>query len=112
MDWGELDFLLVDTPPGTSDEHMSLVQLMCAATKVRGAILVTTPQEISLLGPFPPFPSLLRSKKEKVWLYRRAEGGQLLRARGDPRAGRRGEHGGLRLRPLQPVHSALPQDHG
>ena len=28
MDWGEQDFLLVDTPPGTSDEHLSIVQYL------------------------------------------------------------------------------------
>lgn len=42
--WESLDFLLVDTPPGTSDEHLSLVQLL---KPIDGAILVTTPQEIS-----------------------------------------------------------------
>jgi len=47
VDWGTLDFLLVDTPPGTSDEHLSLVQLMAGAG-LDGAVIVTTPQEISL----------------------------------------------------------------
>ena len=48
VDWGPLDFLLIDTPPGTSDEHLSLVSYMKAA-KLTGAVLVSTPQELSLL---------------------------------------------------------------
>ena len=47
VDWGELEWLIVDTPPGTSDEHLSCVQYL-EKCNVRGAILVTTPQEISL----------------------------------------------------------------
>ncbi len=45
VDWGEagLDFLLVDTPPGTSDEHLSAVQFLAGAG-IDGAIIVTTPQ--------------------------------------------------------------------
>ncbi len=46
VNWGDLDFLLVDLPPGTSDEPMSVVQLIPDLT---GAIIVTTPQEVSLL---------------------------------------------------------------
>lgn len=42
--WDRCDFLLIDTPPGTSDEHLSLVQL---CKPISGVILVTTPQEIS-----------------------------------------------------------------
>lgn len=41
--WGELDFLIVDTPPGTSDEHISTVEAL-RPYKPLGAILVTTPQ--------------------------------------------------------------------
>lgn len=48
VDWGELDFLIVDSPPGTSDEHISLVQFLKRAD-IDGAIIVTTPQEVSLL---------------------------------------------------------------
>lgn len=44
VNWDQLDYLLVDTPPGTSDEHLSLVQLLKPIT---GALLVTTPQEIA-----------------------------------------------------------------
>jgi len=45
--WGELDFLVVDTPPGTSDEHLSIVTYLQEAG-VDGAIVVTTPQEVAL----------------------------------------------------------------
>lgn len=44
--WGDLDFLLIDLPPGTSDEPLSVLQLIPDLT---GAIVVTTPQEVSLL---------------------------------------------------------------
>ncbi|CBZ52157.1 hypothetical protein NCLIV_019460 [Neospora caninum Liverpool] len=42
--WGDLDLLLIDTPPGTSDEHLSLVSLL----STDGALIVTTPQEAAL----------------------------------------------------------------
>ncbi|XP_017923037.1 cytosolic Fe-S cluster assembly factor NUBP2 isoform X3 [Manacus vitellinus] len=42
--WGDLDFLIVDTPPGTSDEHISTVEAL-RPHRLLGAILVTTPQE-------------------------------------------------------------------
>ena len=42
--WGELDYLLIDLPPGTSDIHLTLVQTV----PVTGAIIVTTPQKVAL----------------------------------------------------------------
>lgn len=44
--WGDLDFLLVDLPPGSSDEPLSIVQTI---KELDGMIIVTTPQEVSLL---------------------------------------------------------------
>lgn len=46
--WGDLDYLIVDTPPGTSDEHISLAQYLQASGTVDGVIIVTTPQEVAL----------------------------------------------------------------
>ncbi|GKZ00139.1 hypothetical protein MPSEU_000967200 [Mayamaea pseudoterrestris] len=43
-----LDYLIIDTPPGTSDEHISTVQYLQRANAVAGAIVVTTPEEVSL----------------------------------------------------------------
>jgi Mrp family chromosome partitioning ATPase len=44
VDWGELDYLIIDAPPGTGDEPLSIAQMI----KNAKAIIVTTPQEISL----------------------------------------------------------------
>lgn len=49
VDWGQLDYLVLDTPPGTSDEHLSATTYLCNTTGNWGAVLVTTPQEVSLL---------------------------------------------------------------
>ncbi|KAL7009884.1 cytosolic Fe-S cluster assembly factor cfd1 [Cystobasidiomycetes sp. EMM_F5] len=51
--WGELDWLIIDTPPGTSDEHISLLEnlmpaLQSSTSTTLNSILVTTPQAVSL----------------------------------------------------------------
>ena len=43
-EWGDLDYLLIDLPPGTSDIHLTLVQTV----PVTGAVIVTTPQKVAL----------------------------------------------------------------
>lgn len=46
INWGKLDYLVVDSPPGTGDEPLSIIQLI---KDITGAIIVTTPQDIALL---------------------------------------------------------------
>lgn len=46
VEWGELDFLIVDLPPGTGDAQLSLVQLV----KVTGAVIVASPQDVAVAG--------------------------------------------------------------
>jgi ATP-binding protein involved in chromosome partitioning len=45
VEWGELDYLLVDMPPGTGDAQLS----MCQASNLAGGVIVTTPQDVALL---------------------------------------------------------------
>ena len=46
VNWGKLDYLIIDSPPGTGDEPLSICQLI---ENLDGAIIVTTPQEVALL---------------------------------------------------------------
>lgn len=46
VDWGDLDYLIIDAPPGTGDEPLSIVQLI---DNLDGALIVTTPQDMSLV---------------------------------------------------------------
>ena len=46
VNWGELDYLIVDSPPGTGDEPLSACQLI---SDINGAIIVTTPQDVAIL---------------------------------------------------------------
>ena len=60
-DWGELDYLLFDLPPGTSDIHLTLVQ----EVPVTGAIIVSTPQEVALADALKGI-AMFRSEKINV----------------------------------------------
>lgn len=44
--WGELDYLIIDTPPGTGDESLTLAQII---PNMSGAVVVTTPQDVAIL---------------------------------------------------------------
>jgi len=46
VNWGSLDYLVVDLPPGTGDEALTIAQL---APNVRGAVIVTTPQDVATM---------------------------------------------------------------
>jgi ATP-binding protein involved in chromosome partitioning len=60
-EWGQLDYLLVDLPPGTSDIHLTLVQ----EVPVTGAIVISTPQEVALADAIKGI-SMFRSSKIDV----------------------------------------------
>ncbi|KAH7886157.1 P-loop containing nucleoside triphosphate hydrolase protein [Phlebopus sp. FC_14] len=47
--WGDLDYLVIDTPPGTSDEHLSLLEHLAPVHPRLSAVIVTTPQAVALL---------------------------------------------------------------
>jgi len=60
-DWGELDYLVLDLPPGTGDIHLTVVQ----ETKVAGVAIVSTPQQVALADARKAF-SMFQSEKVKV----------------------------------------------
>lgn len=60
VNWGELDYLIVDSPPGTGDEPLSTCQLI---PDINGAIIVTTPQDVAILD---SRKSILFAKELKV----------------------------------------------
>ena len=51
VDWGQLDYLVVDLPPGTGDVQLTLVQKI----QIAGAIIATTPQDVALAEVTPPW---------------------------------------------------------
>ena len=106
VDWGELDFLVVDAPPGTSDEHITLAQYMKETSGV-GAIIVTTPQvTVALLNVLDR--NIFERRSVGGRSPRRSQGDRLL-SQGwmrDPR--RRRKHGRLRLPSLRPYHRYIP----
>ncbi|XP_066594790.1 cytosolic Fe-S cluster assembly factor Nubp2 homolog [Prorops nasuta] len=46
--WQDIDYLIIDTPPGTSDEHITVMEHLRAVNKCDGAIIVTTPQAVAI----------------------------------------------------------------
>jgi ATP-binding protein involved in chromosome partitioning len=60
-EWGQLDYLLVDLPPGTSDIHLTLVQ----EVPVTGAVIISTPQEVALADAIKGI-AMFRSNKIEV----------------------------------------------
>ena len=60
VNWGELDYLIIDSPPGTGDEPLSVCQLI---PDINGAIVVTTPQDVAILD---SRKSILFAKELKV----------------------------------------------
>ncbi len=59
--WGELDYLLIDLPPGTSDIHLTIVQTL----PITGSVIVTTPQDVALADVIKSV-SMFRSKSIEV----------------------------------------------
>ena len=57
--WGELDYLIIDTPPGTSDEHLAIVESLASHPNVR-AVIVTTPQALTVLWEYFSYNTLAR----------------------------------------------------
>jgi Mrp family chromosome partitioning ATPase len=49
VDWGKLDYLIIDAPPGTSDEHISAAQFLKPCGNLAGAVVVTTPQQVAII---------------------------------------------------------------
>lgn len=62
--WGELDYLIIDTPPGTSDIHLTLIQTI----KISGVIIVSTPQQISVVDAVKAI-EMFRNDKHNVPIY-------------------------------------------
>lgn len=46
--WQDIDYLIIDTPPGTSDEHITVMENLKTTVKCDGAVIVTSPQEVAI----------------------------------------------------------------
>ena len=99
VDWGELDYLIVDLPPGTGDAQLSLSQLL----PITGAVMVTTPQEVSVIDVEKALGMWKRVEVPVLGLVENMSGFRLpeLRPpRGDLPARRRAAAGGARRHPV------------
>ncbi len=65
VEWGDLDYLVIDLPPGTSDEPLSVAQEIPDAD---GAVVVTTPQQVSLLDVRKSIAFAKRSSGSRSWV--------------------------------------------
>ena len=70
IDWGDLDYLIVDAPPGTGDEPLSIAQLLPGAK----AVVITTPQDVSLLDSMKAINFAKKLKLEIVGLIENMSG--------------------------------------
>src|SRR3989442_15246062 len=94
VDWGELDYFLVDLPPGTGDAQLSLAQTV----HIRAAIIVTTPQEVAVGDSLRaakmvargrvPLPGVVENMRYLVRPHRGARTAIFLAARGPRHPGR------------------------
>ena len=65
-DWGELDYFILDTPPGTSDIHLTLLQTL----PITGAVIVSTPQQVALADARKGI-DMYRNEKPLLYLWKR-----------------------------------------
>jgi Mrp family chromosome partitioning ATPase len=70
VQWGELDYLMVDSPPGTGDEPLSVAQLI----PLDAAIIVTTPQDIALLDARKAVNFARQLKIKNIWMLENMSG--------------------------------------
>ena len=64
-DWGELDYFILDTPPGTSDIHLTLLQTL----PITGAVIVSTPQQVALADARKGIDMYRNDKENKYYIF-------------------------------------------
>ena len=109
VDWGELDYLIVDLPPGTGDAQLSLSQLL----PITGAVMVTAPQEVSVIDVEKALGMWTRVEVPVLGLIENMSGfivPELRPPRGDLPARRRAAAGGARGHPVPGRGSAAGGD--
>ena len=108
VDWGELDYLVLDLPPGTGDVQLTLVQRI----PISGAVIVTTPQEVALadarkgLKMFQEVKSPVLGIVENMSYFQAPDTGTIYHIFGEGGGKRLAEEGGVELLgqiPLEPI---------